>query len=63
MAKVVIRNDETLEQALRRFNREVIREGIIKELRRREFYEKPSTVRKKEKQMRERRSEFLRSEL
>lgn len=59
---IKIREDESLEQALRRFNREVLREGIIKELRKREFYEKPSTVRKKEKQARERRSEFLREE-
>lgn len=59
MVTVKIKDDETLEQALRRFNREVLREGIIKELRRREFYEKPSTVRKKEKQAKERRAEFL----
>lgn len=50
MTKVTVRDDETLEQALRRFNREVLREGIIKELKKREFYEKPSTVRKRKKQ-------------
>mgnify|MGYP001559081708 FL=1 len=62
MVTVKIRDDESLEQALRRFNREVLREGIIKEMRKREFYEKPSTVRKKEKQERSRRVEFLRAE-
>ena len=62
MDTVKIRDDESLEQALRRFNREVLREGIIKEMRKREFYEKPSTVRKKEKQERSRRAEFLRAE-
>lgn len=60
MVTVKIRDDESLEQALRRFNREVLREGIIREMRKREFYEKPSTVRKKEKQERTRRAEFLR---
>lgn len=54
MPKVTIRDDETLEQALRRFNREILREGIIKELRKREFYEKPSLVRKRKKQERAR---------
>lgn len=62
MVTVKIREDESLEQALRRFNREVLREGIIKEMRKREFYEKPSTVRKKEKQERSRRAFFLREE-
>ncbi len=47
MPKIDVRSDESLEQALKRFDREVLREGIIKELRRREFYEKPSVVRKR----------------
>ncbi len=47
MPKIEVREDESLEQALKRFDREVLREGIIKELRRREFYEKPSVVRKR----------------
>jgi len=55
VAKVVVRDNESLEQALRRFNREVQKEGILDELKKREFYEKPSTVRKREKAMRERR--------
>ncbi len=58
MAKVTVRDDESLDQALRRFNREVVKEGILKEIKRREFYEKPSTIKKKEKQVRERRNEF-----
>jgi len=47
MAKVKVRHDETFEQALRRFQREVQREGILQELKRREFYEKPSLIKKK----------------
>jgi small subunit ribosomal protein S21 len=46
MPKVQVRSDESLDQALKRFNREVLREGIIKELKKREFYEKPSVARK-----------------
>lgn len=54
MPKVVVREDETLGQALRRFNRELLREGIIKEVKKREFYEKPSVVKKRKKAERER---------
>lgn len=51
MAKVKVRNDESLEQALRRFQREVLKEGILQEIKRREFYEKPSLVKRvKEKE-------------
>lgn len=52
MTKVKVRHGESLEQALRRFNREVLKAGILKELRKRERYRKPSeirTERKKEK--------------
>lgn len=48
MAKVTLKPGESLDEALRRFNREVIKEGILREMRRREFYEKPSEVRKRE---------------
>ncbi|MCL5004006.1 MAG: 30S ribosomal protein S21 [Patescibacteria group bacterium] len=51
MVKIVIKKDESIDQALRRFNREVAREGIIQELRRREFYERPSQARKREAQL------------
>ena len=47
MAKVKVRHGESLEQALRRFNREVHREGILKELKLRERYEKPSEIKKR----------------
>lgn len=60
MVKVVVREGETIEQALRRFNREVLKEGIINELRKREFYEKPSIIRKREKIARIRRVKKLR---
>jgi len=48
MAKVVLKPGESLEEALRRFNRDVLKEGILRETRRREFYEKPSETRRRE---------------
>lgn len=47
MAEVIVGENETLESALRRFNKKVQQDGIIAEARRREHYEKPSVKRKK----------------
>ena len=47
MSKTVVRKNETLEDALRRFKRAVSKNGTIQEVRRRELYEKPSVRRKK----------------
>lgn len=44
--------DESADSLLRRFNREVMRAGVMRRLRELEFYEKPSTKKKKEKKMR-----------
>lgn len=41
-----------MESALRRFNTEVLRDGIMLELKKREFYQKPSLLRKTEKEER-----------
>ena len=41
MAEVHIQDDETLENALRRFKRKVLQEDIIKEVKRHAFYLKP----------------------
>lgn len=54
MAKVVLKPGESLEEALRRFKREVMKEGIILEMRRREFYEKPSDLKKQRKSQKQR---------
>lgn len=42
MTKVKVRNGESLEQALRRFNKATA--GIIKELNKRKHYRKPSEI-------------------
>lgn len=60
MVKIVLKEGETIEQALRRFNREVLKEGILGELKKREFYEKPSVIRKREKSARARKLQKLR---
>ena len=41
---IVVEDSENLEKAVRRFKRLVEKEGIIREYKRREFYEKPSTI-------------------
>jgi small subunit ribosomal protein S21 len=41
---------------LRRFNKRVQQDGILSEVRRREFYEKPSLVRKKKNAIKRRKS-------
>jgi small subunit ribosomal protein S21 len=45
---VKVKENESFEQALRRFKKQVEKAGILTELRRRESYDKPS-VRKKKK--------------
>jgi small subunit ribosomal protein S21 len=54
MAKVVLKPGESLVEAVRRFKREVMKEGIILEMRRREFYEKPSDLKKRRKSQKQR---------
>ncbi len=46
MAKVVVRENETIEDALRRFKRKVSQNGTLIEARKREFYLKPGIKRK-----------------
>lgn len=50
MPVVKVREDESLENALRRFKRKCEKSGILTELRKRQHYEKPS-VRRKRKAM------------
>jgi small subunit ribosomal protein S21 len=46
MPKTVVKDNETIEDALRRFKRDVSRSGTLKEARKREFYLKPSVSKK-----------------
>ena len=58
MAKVEAQEGESVDVLIRKFNKKVLSEGILNELKKREFYEKPSVVRKKERAARERLSKL-----
>lgn len=60
MAEVVAGSNESFESLLRRFNRKVQQDGVLSEIRRREYYEKPSVKRKK-KEAAKRRKGAIRS--
>lgn len=47
MSIVKIKENESFENALRRFKKSCERAGILSEIRKREHYEKPSVKRKK----------------
>lgn len=47
MATVYVQENEPIDAALRRFKKECQKAGILSEVRRRKFYEKPSVKRKR----------------
>lgn len=47
MAEIRVKENESLDSALKRFKRQCARAGVIAEVRKREHYEKPSVKRKK----------------
>jgi small subunit ribosomal protein S21 len=47
MPAVQVRDDESFENALRRFKRKVEKAGVLTELKKRQHYEKPSVKRKR----------------
>ncbi len=47
MLRVTLRNGETTEKLLQRFKRSVAKEGILKEIKKRGYYEKPSQARRR----------------
>ena len=49
MTVVKVRKDEPIEKALRRFKKKVDREGIIRQFKRHEAYEKPSQRRRRKR--------------
>ncbi len=56
MSDVAAQENESFESLLRRFDKKVQQEGILAEVRRREFYEKPSAKRKKKEAIKRRKS-------
>ena len=47
MAEIRVKENESLDSALRRFKRQCARSVVIAEVKKREHYEKPSVKRKK----------------
>ena len=47
MAEIRVKENESIDSALKRFKRSYLRSGVQAELRKREHYEKPSVRRKK----------------
>ena len=56
MVRLVVRDKESIQDAVRRFRKLVERSGIKKEMRRREYYEKPSEVNRRARLRAERRA-------
>ncbi|MFA5104097.1 MAG: 30S ribosomal protein S21 [Candidatus Margulisiibacteriota bacterium] len=42
MTRIEVRRDEPIDKALRKFKSKLRKEGLLEEMKRREFYEKPS---------------------
>jgi len=49
MPKTYLKPNDSIDSALRRFKRAVEKSGVLTKVRRCQFYEKPSTIRKREK--------------
>lgn len=56
MVKLRVRDKETIQDAVRRFRKAVEHSGIKKEMRRREYYEKPSDTARRARRRAERRA-------
>ncbi len=51
-----IRDRESIQEAVRRFRKIVERSGLKREMRRRQYYEKPSTIKRRARLRAERRA-------
>ena len=47
MIRMQVRDRETIQEAVRRFRKLVERSGLKKEMRRRQYYEKPSEIKRR----------------
>lgn len=57
IAYIRVDDNENLERALKRFKRMVEKEGIIREWKKREYYEKPSTIKNRKRKALERKQQ------
>jgi small subunit ribosomal protein S21 len=60
VVKLRLREHESISDAVKRFRKLVEHAGIKKEMRRREYYEKPSDQRRRARRRAERRARMLR---
>lgn len=58
MPKTIVKQGEDLDEALRRFKRQVSKAGTLQEARKREFYLKPGLKRKMKSEMARRNKSF-----
>jgi small subunit ribosomal protein S21 len=58
MSEVKIKDNETLDSALRRFKKTCAKAGILGEVRKREHYDKPSVKKKKKSEAARKRKFF-----
>ncbi len=61
MVKLTLRDKESIQEAVRRFRKLVERSGIKKDMRRKEYYEKPSASKRRARLRAERRSRRIRT--
>ncbi|MFA7435503.1 MAG: 30S ribosomal protein S21 [Bacilli bacterium] len=61
MPKTVVRENETIEDALKRFKRDVSRNGVLAEARKREHFLKPSDIKKMKQRAARKKKTFNRS--
>ena len=63
MAKIVVREGDSIEKALKQFKRICEKEGLRRDIKRSSYYEKPSEQRRRRKmqQLRERRKVLLKA--
>lgn len=60
VVKLRVRERESIQEAVRRFRKLVEHSGVKKEMRRREYYEKPSDQRRRARRRAERRARMAR---
>ena len=55
MVEVIVSEKDNLERALRRLRRKMVRSGLMRDMKKHRYYEKPSTVKRKKQKAAERR--------
>ena len=63
MVRLFVRDRESIQEAVRRFRKLVERSGLKREMRRREYYEKPSETKRRARLRAERRARNARQAL